>query len=456
MASRGERGRLAAAGGNGPHFAQARVGPADIGQLLAVSRPRGVGLHSGIIGGQTARFAAGHRLDPELAQRLEHHRLAIGRDIGPARHLGFKSVRSDSHRRARRIDHAAGVGNLEGNDRALARGQVNPVELAASPDHQAARIRRPGHVGIDPGDGPGLLHVHVERVIDLAVFTRRQVADIEPRLGRLAADIGDLLAVGRRGRPHRAAFTADHAVDLAGLKVIAFDREELVVAVLRIFEDRTRRGVAGVVDVLAIGGEDRLAQFLLVLLAGALDEQDAVAAGDVVHPDLTRAERAPGGEVLLGDDVLPVRAPARLVEQAEALVGQLALVAAVAVHDPDVVAAAAVGGEGDPLAIGREARLGFVGQAFRDPGRRAAADRHGIDVAQEVEGHCLPVRADIEVHPGAFLDRDRHFAHLHPRRGGHVPLGRVLGVLGQGGGGQSCKAQRQGKARGGTVGSLHR
>ena len=37
MTCRGDRGGLAAAGADDPHFAQTRVGPADIGQLLAVS-----------------------------------------------------------------------------------------------------------------------------------------------------------------------------------------------------------------------------------------------------------------------------------------------------------------------------------------------------------------------------------------------------------------------------------
>ena len=176
----------------------------------------------------------------------------------------------------------------------------------------------------------------------------------------------------------------------------------------------------------------------------------------MVHPDLARTERALGGEVLLGHDVLAIRAPAWLVEQAEALIGELAPVAAVAVHDPDIVAAAAVGGEGDPPTIGGEARLGFVRQAFGDPRRRAPADRHCVDVAQQVEDQGPPVGADIQVHPGAFLDRNRHLAHLHSRRCGDVPFGRILGVLGLRGGGQGRgEAKRQGHPRGGAGKSLH-
>ena len=176
----------------------------------------------------------------------------------------------------------------------------------------------------------------------------------------------------------------------------------------------------------------------------------------MVHPDLARTEGAPGGEVLLGHDVLAIRAPACLVEQAEALIGELALVAAVAVHDPDVVAAAAVGREGDPPAIGGETRLGFVRQAFGDPRRRTPADRHCVDVAQQVEDQGPPVGADIQVHPGAFLDRNRHLAHLHSRRCGDVPFGRILGVLGMRGGGKGGgEAKCQGQPRSSAGKRLH-
>ena len=56
--------------------------------------------------------------------------------------------------------------------------------------------------------------------------------------------------------------------------------------------------------------------------------------------------------MLLGDNEAAIGAPAWLVEKAKILLGQLALVAAVDVHDPDIVATAAVRSEGDALPIG--------------------------------------------------------------------------------------------------------
>ena len=154
----------------------------------------------------------------------------------------------------------------------------------------------------------------------------------------------------------------------------------------------------------------------------------------MIEPDFAGAERAPGGEMLLGDDELTVGTPARLVEQAEIFLRQLALVAAVTVHDPDIVAAAAVGDEGDALAIGREARLMLISEPFGDTSGRAARDGHGVDIAEEVEGDRLAVRRDINVHPAAFVDRDRYLVRYHSGRRVDVPffgfcVGRRRGCL---------------------------
>ena len=136
--------------------------------------------------------------------------------------------------------------------------------------------------------------------------------------------------------------------------------------------------------------------------------------------------------MLLGDDEAPVGAPRRLVEEAEVLLGDLALVAAVGVHQPDIVAAAAVGGEGDAAAVGREARMNFPRQTLGDARRGAALDRHGVDVAQQGEGDAAAVGADVDIHPAAFVDVDRDLANARAERAIDVPLGRL--GLGRGGG----------------------
>ena len=124
----------------------------------------------------------------------------------------------------------------------------------------------------------------------------------------------------------------------------------------------------------------------------------------MVEPDLAGAERALRGEMLARGDILAVRAPGRRVQQAEGLPGDRARARSVGVHHPDIVAAAAVRGEGDQPPVGREARLHVEGEARGDPRRRPARDRHGVDVAEQVEGDRPPVRADVDVHPGALVD----------------------------------------------------
>ncbi len=216
----------------------------------------------------------------------------------------------------------------------------------------------------------------------------------------------------------------DEALDVAGLPVEPLDDEDLGVGVLVVLEDAAGRDVLAEVDVAAVGGEDGLAGVLLVV--GALGELQAVAAAAVVEPHLAGAEGALGGEVLAGDDVLAVGRPGRAVEQAERLLGDRARVRAVAVDEPDVVAAPLVAGEGDRLAVRAVAGLHLPGDVMGERPRLAAGDRDRVEIAQQVEGDLLAVRADVEVQPGPLGDVDRHLG----RRSGRlvdVPLLLFLG-----------------------------
>ncbi len=436
------RGSAARRDGSDP--AEAAVGPADEDDRPAVARPgreelelRLVALH------QPARGPSRGGLDPQFAERLEHHLAAVGGNARPARHLRLEPVRSDLDLRMQSVDHDSGVVDPEWNLAAAAPVAVDPAKLAAGPEDDACAVRSPGHVGIDPGHRPGFLHVLVERIVDLALLARDEVLHIELGPGPLAADEGDLPAVRRRRRPDRAAGAGDDCRGLAGIEFVALDVEQVGVRILRILEGGAGGDVAGEINGLAVGRVDGLAQLLLVLLVGLLDQRNAAAAGDVVEPDLAGAERAPGGEMLLGGDEAAVRAPRRLVEEPEILLGQLALVRAVDVHDPDIVAAAAVRGEGDAAAVGRETRLLLVGEAFGDPGRSAAGDRQGVNVAEQVEGDEAPVAGNVDVHPGAVVDVYGNLPRGHARRGVDVPFGRLVGL----GGGRPGGGGRKGAGR---------
>ena len=412
-----DRARLAAACADHAQLAQPRIIPADIDDLAAIARKGREELEiAAAIGDQSLRSAAGCRLLVQLAQSLKHHAAAIGRDAGKAWHADRHQIGRDRFLRADRVDDRARIVDAERDHARLAAGNIDRANLAARPEHQPLAVGHPAHVRIHAVHRPGFLHVAVHIVIDLALLAALHVADIELGLGPFAADKGKIATIGRRLGPRRAAGASCDALDLAARHVIAVDHEDLRVAVLRIFEDRAGGRVLAVIDARPIMREDRFAQLLLVRLAGALDERHAVASADMIEPQLAGAERAPGGEMLARDDILAIGAPARVVEQAEAFLGQLALVRSVGVHDPDIVPSAAIRGKGDAAAIGREARMLFIGQPLGDPGRRAAADRHGVDVAEQVEDDAAAIRADIQVHPGALVDLDRDGAGVHRRR----------------------------------------
>src|SRR5204863_110677 len=213
---------------------------------------------------------------------------------------------------------------------------------------------------------------------------------------------GERLAVRRRRRPLRPARPGHERLDLAGLPVEALDDVDLRVRVFVVLVDRARRGVVAVVDVAAVGRDRRLAGVLLI--GTLLGELQALATAAVIEPHLARAEGALGREVLAGDDVFAVRRPTRLVEQAEGLFGHLLRIGAVAIHDPDVVAAGAVAGEGDPFAVRAVARLHVPFDAGGQRFRFAAADGDAVDVAEEVEGDLLPIRADVDRQPRPLGD----------------------------------------------------
>src|ERR1043165_189120 len=103
-------------------------------------------------------------------------------------------------------------------------------------------------------------------------------------------------AGGGRGGADGAAGAGDERLGLAELPVEALDDVDLPVRIFVVLERAARCRVVAVIEVAAVGREDRLAGVLLVV--ALLGELQAVAAAAVVEPHLARAERALRGEVL--------------------------------------------------------------------------------------------------------------------------------------------------------------
>src|SRR5690606_41844089 len=115
--------------------------------------------------------------------------------------------------------------------------------------------------------------------------------------------------------------------------------------------------------------------------------------------------------MFLGNDVTTIRTPAWLVEQAELFFGHLLFVAAIPVHDPDIIPAAAIRRKGDTITIGGESRLDFPGQPFGNTGRVAAGKRHGGNIAQQSNGDAAASGGDIDIDPATLLGDERHLVN---------------------------------------------
>src|ERR1051326_1499645 len=141
----------------------------------------------------------------------------------------------------------------------------------------------------------------------------------------------------------------------------------------------------------------------------AIDDRLAVAGvGGIIHrrkilAEQLRAQRlyVDGEEAVVGavafgrkDELLAVRAPAKRAIGAR-MPRQLLGRTAVGRHGVDVIVAAALAGEGHPLAVGRELRVGVHLDVLRE--RRGPAGLvHAADpdVAAVDEGDSFPIRAE--------------------------------------------------------------
>ena len=112
------------------------------------------------------------------------------------------------------------------------------------------------------------------------------------------------------------------------------------------------------IKVPAVGRHTRFTRILLVVFA--LGHLQTLAARNMVHPHFARTEGTPAGEMFAGNQVVAIRGPASVVEQTEIFFGHHLSSAAVFTHDPDVVAAAAVTGKTDQVAVRTETGLHLV------------------------------------------------------------------------------------------------
>ena len=174
---------------DGADMAEPSIRPADERDCAPVARPGRPEFHLGIVAvDQPTCRAARQRLDPQFAQRFEGDLPAVGRDHGPARHLGLEAVRRYFDLGMHCVDYNARVVHAERYVARAATIGAGPSELAACPEYHCFSIGRPPHVRIDAGNRPGFLHVAVQRVVDATLGAGGQILDPQGRLAMLTPD----------------------------------------------------------------------------------------------------------------------------------------------------------------------------------------------------------------------------------------------------------------------------
>ena len=435
------RDDVATAGTVGPNHANAAeigVVPRRVDDPLTVARERWEELVGVLAAGrrrsQALRLTGGQRTDIEVSEGAVDDESAIGRHANVAQHPDreVRRVHGARHPHAR-VERLLDAG-LERDRLPLSAGDVDAPELPLAPDHDRLAVGRPGVLRVETVNGPGFLQVLVDVAKDLTIAAGLEIADEEKALEAHPAHVGERLAVGRDLRRHRAALDADGAALAPGREVAPEDRVDRPVGILVVLERLTGRDVLAVVERGAVGRDVGLARILLPAVAFG-DLQSVTWSGRVIHPDLAGAERALLDEVPPGIDVGAIRRPRGTVHEPAPLARDLARVLAVEIDGPDVPQAIAVAGDRNALAVGTEARLHVEDRTARQAPRRrrAAGDRHEIDVSEQVEHHLRSVGAHVEVHPRA-LAGVKGQRRRRAGRGGDIPLlclllGFLLGLL---------------------------
>ncbi len=217
MTALGGHGALIAAiGSDRPDRAQTVIGPGHEGQRAAIGRPGREQLAAILVRAcQALRRAASGIHDIEPPERFKHNLSAVRGHDREARHAGLEGRRCDLDLRPGRVDHRAGVVDLEGDGLRLAAVHADAVDLAACPEHDARGIRHPVHVRVKTRHAPCLHHVGIEVVIDAAFLAGTEILQPQPvhlavlsRLARApAAHESHVAAIRGRRRTHGTAGT---------------------------------------------------------------------------------------------------------------------------------------------------------------------------------------------------------------------------------------------------------
>ena len=345
MPGSGDQGFVPATGtAHHPDRAQGLVIPCGIDHPLAIGGQCGPVLKVLVLARQASGFLCARVCDPGLvkvAETAKNRGFLVAAHLCPAQHFRLDIVRGDRHRKAHGLSHSLGDREVDRNEGAIEGFGVESVELSVTPEHQVPVVGQPFEGRRIAMTAGSFLFVPFQLVIDDGFGARCQVPDHKGAVEvRQAFHEGQFAAVRRRGRAYCTAWPPGHCFRLAGFKVQAFDGKNFAGGVLVVLPDPAWRCVLTVVKVRAIRGKGRFRDgFLGTLAVWIVHQLNPGAAINVVQPDLSRGNAAPGYRAFACRQPLPVRCPGGVVKIVLGFPGNLQQVAAVKVHQPQVIVA---------------------------------------------------------------------------------------------------------------------
>ena len=275
---------------------------------------------------------------------------------------------------------------------------------------QRLAVRREGVVGPHVQGRKAFLVVVREATHQHALGARVERARHEHGPGVAPAHVDERLAIGRDGRPHRAADAAGQRRPLVGRSVVADDGPQAGAEIGLVRESRAPRGV---VNEPAITRGDRAS--CRVQFAGD-GELHATATEPVVQPQLVGRQPGPLALLVASDEVVAIGQPRGAANVGGLLGRERPAIGAVCAGEPEVLHPAFVRGEGDGGAIGRKSRVMIVRRSAADGGGGSPLERQRVEVAQQVEDDLASVGRHVHRHPRALARVEGHGPGIGPGR----------------------------------------
>ncbi len=119
-----------------------------------------------VLPGQPPGFAVGDIPDPQFAKRFEYDAASVRRYGNKTQHFRLELFRRRIMRALDGMTHFHFLFYPERNIGHGLRSDVDALDLAVCPEHDAFAVRQPRHVAVDTVDRPDFLVVAIQPVVN--------------------------------------------------------------------------------------------------------------------------------------------------------------------------------------------------------------------------------------------------------------------------------------------------